>query len=101
MDAQAVFWGLGGGGVMVTVGIAIGKSMTTGREIGRLARKLHEIEDWRNATLPKEYVQQRELSLTLKPLTDSLERVETQQSAIAKDLTTLTRWIDQHGGAIG
>lgn len=90
---------VGGGGTMVAVGIAIGKSMTTGKDIARLAKKVHDIEDWRNATLPRDYVQKEALALQLKPLSDSIAEMKTQQGDIAKDLKSLTRWMDQHGAA--
>jgi hypothetical protein len=99
MDALTAGFSLvGGGGVMVTIGIAIGKSLNTRTDIQRLAKKLHDIEDWRNATLPRDYVQKEALALQLKPLTDSIGEMKTQQGDIAKDLKTLTRWMDQHGG---
>lgn len=99
MEATAWFGLFGGGSLMMAIGIAIGSSKSRGKDIETLGRKLHELNDWKNATLPKEYVQQRELALTLKPLADAIGELKTQQSGIAANLTTLTRWIDQHGGA--
>lgn len=99
MDTPAILLSMvGGGGTMVAVGIAIGKSMTTRTDISRLAKKVHDIEDWRNATLPRDYVQKEALALQLKPLTDAIGEMKNQQGDIARDLKALTRWVDQQGG---
>ena len=98
MDTQALLQFIGASTVL-TVGVVIGRSLTVRRDIALLGKKVHDLTDWKNATLPKEYVQQRELSLTLKPLTESIGELKTQQTDIAKDLKSLTRWIDQHGAA--
>lgn len=100
MDAaQAVLMIGGGGSTMVVIGIAIGRSQTAAKELARLAKKFHDFEDWRNATLPKEYVSRDKLADTLKPITDTMHRIETQQADMAIDVKTVTRWIDSHGGA--
>lgn len=88
-----------GSSAVLAAGIAIGRQMNIRGDISRLSRKLHDIEDWRNATLPKEYVQQRELALTLKPIVESIARIETNQVDMASDLKAVTRWVDQHGPA--
>lgn len=98
MELPVILSVVGGGGVMVSVGVAIGKSMTTGKDIARLANKLHEIENWRAATLPRDYVQKEALALQLKPLTDAIGEMKNQQGDIARDLKALTRWVDQQGG---
>lgn len=98
MDAQVIWGAIGGGSVMVSVGIAIGKSMTTARDLAELATKVTDIENWRIATLPRDYVQKEALALQLKPLTESIAEMKVQQGDIARDLKSLTRWMDQHGG---
>lgn len=46
MDGQAILLSiLGGGGVMVTVGIAIGKSMTTHRDIRNIDGRVHKLSN--------------------------------------------------------
>ena len=91
-----LFGVLGGGSMILGIGVVIGRQTNVRKDILKLAKKLHDLEDWRNATLPKEYVQREALSLTLRPLTDALMRLEAQQESIAVDLKAVTRWIDQH-----
>lgn len=96
MDGQTLAAVIGVGVVFTPIGIAIGRQMTVRRDLVALGKKYHDLVEWKNATLPKEYVQQRELALTLKPITDALGRLEAQQGTIADDVKAVTRWIDQH-----
>lgn len=99
MDAQMVIAALSGV-LTIPVGIAIGRQMNVRRDLQALSKKLHDIQDWRTATVPKEYVNKEALGLILKPLTDALARVEQQQGAMAAEIKDITKWVNQHGASV-
>ena len=53
MDVQGII-ALIGSSTLIAVGVAIGRQLTMRRDINNIAGKVHKIEDWRNATLPKQ-----------------------------------------------
>lgn len=90
MDAQMVIGLVGVGAVFTPFGIAIGRQMTIRADIARLAKKLHDYEET--------YVPKETLRLTLAPMTEAINRIEHSQADMAKDVKSVTRWMDQHGG---
>ena len=52
MDLQSII-ALIGSSTLIAVGVAIGRQLTMRRDINNIGQKVHKIEDWRNATLPK------------------------------------------------
>lgn len=89
MDAQTVFGLIGVGAVFTPIGMALGRQMTIRGDLARLSKKLHDYEET--------YVSKETLRLTLKPMTDAVDRIERAQLEMTKDVKQVTRWIDQRG----
>jgi hypothetical protein len=86
MDAMAVYTAIGGAGGVMAVGIAIGKSMTTSRDIGALADKVHKLGNRVNLIpeRPDEvYVRKDAIAPKLEAIDASLRRIETHQEMMA------------------
>lgn len=89
MDAQTVIVGISGIG-SVAVGIAIGRQLTMRRDINNIGRKLHDLQDWRNATLPKHledtYARRDTVAIELGHIRESQARMEHQLAQLVAKL---------------
>ena len=81
MDAQLIgllgaLTGLGG---VFAFGVTVGRTKGVKADLDALDRKYHRLANWKDG-LPKElseiYVPRKELALELKPIHDSLKRIE-------------------------
>lgn len=88
MDApQLILSVVGGGGVMVTVGIAIGRSLTTSRDIEALDGKFHKLSN-KMQPYPERpddvYVRKDAIQPKLDAIDASLKRIEAHQEMMAQ-----------------
>mgnify|MGYP001564123844 CR=1 FL=1 len=89
MDAQAIL-ALLGGSSLIAVGVAIGRQLTIRRDINNIGQKVHRIEDWRNATLPKlleeTYARKDIVASELWHIRESQARMEQQLAQLVEKL---------------
>lgn len=89
MDAQGII-ALIGASTLISAGIAVGRQLTMRRDINNIGRKVHDLQDWRNATLPKEladtYARKDTVAIELGHIRESQARMEQQLAQLVAKL---------------